>query len=421
MRYKNPSLFLYNIINIEQVAALDNLTGGATILVHTDGDTPAHLINRPENSFVDVYFTPKLLHTLGGQVQKSLDGIVDVFIANVQVPLVEHHRNLLDKNANIISRIANRNVVAMQRRAWSDMPTRVWGTPNIPPPLVAAAPISVVAAATQLSHLTTPICSPIKFSAPLADAKSSDEEWCEVGGASIAAANSAAPVQSSLTVAAALTSEPELLPCTPPSTEAVVDLCTSDESDTDVYVPLPLLSLQKFARPRPYIRLHNIAGVEKVGGITSASVSRTGSPTKSSATEGAVKSPVKVPRAAKVDSGNQSEPPTLLATTNLSHGGSRETSFMKSVSSQLALHSYGDFQPIVPPGPYSEQWLSKHQWPPRWANILRTVAEENSSGRWAEVLMEEYHVPEEAAEALKACIIDDFALHRANHLKAAQY
>jgi hypothetical protein len=82
----------------------------------------------------------------------------------------------------------------------------------------------------------------------------------------------------------------------------------------------------------------------------------------------------------------------------------------RSFANASQLPYYGNFRPIIPPGPNSERWLIEHGWPPQWANILRQVAEKRTYGRWVQVLVNEYQVGREAAEALKACIMDDFNL-----------
>lgn len=69
---------------------------------------------------------------------------------------------------------------------------------------------------------------------------------------------------------------------------------------------------------------------------------------------------------------------------------------------------YTRFSPIVPPGPSSERWLSENNWPPRFANVLRQVAEETSLGSWMEVLVERHNVDLEAAEAMVQCLIKDY-------------
>ena len=94
---------------ILQVTALDRLTGGVTVIVHTDCDMPQALINRVENSFADVYFTPHWQHSLYSQYQKPLAQIVNQFMSKIQVPAVEKHRTALEAAFGIKS-IANKNL-----------------------------------------------------------------------------------------------------------------------------------------------------------------------------------------------------------------------------------------------------------------------------------------------------------------------
>jgi hypothetical protein len=71
--------------------------------------------------------------------------------------------------------------------------------------------------------------------------------------------------------------------------------------------------------------------------------------------------------------------------------------------------AYGHFNPIISPGPCTESWLTKYGWQPEWANVVWKVAEMNMPGKWVEVLEKDYGVSRMSAEALKACIIEDYA------------
>ena len=79
------------------------------MIVHTDCDMPQALINRVENSFADVYFTPHWQHSLDSQYQKPLAQIVNQFMSEIQVPAVEKHRAALEAAFGIKS-IANKNL-----------------------------------------------------------------------------------------------------------------------------------------------------------------------------------------------------------------------------------------------------------------------------------------------------------------------
>jgi len=67
------------------------------------------------------------------------------------------------------------------------------------------------------------------------------------------------------------------------------------------------------------------------------------------------------------------------------------------------------FNPIIPPGPITEMWLFENGWAPQWGNTVRKVVEENTLSRWVPVLME-YEIDEMSAEALKHCVMKDYAL-----------
>ncbi|KZP18259.1 hypothetical protein FIBSPDRAFT_956430 [Athelia psychrophila] len=69
---------------------------------------------------------------------------------------------------------------------------------------------------------------------------------------------------------------------------------------------------------------------------------------------------------------------------------------------------YTRFSPIIPSGPSSERWLAENQWPPRFTNVLREVAEDNSLGKWADVLVEKHNVDRESAGAMVKCLLEDF-------------
>lgn len=344
--YSDPPPSLTNFV--KQVAALDNLTGGATVVVHTDCNTPSHLINRPENNFVDAYFTPQLLPIMAGKVQEPLNSIVDAFIVNVQVPLVESHRNFLHAKAKSVSCAANRNVVITRRSVWGTMPARVWGTidssPKILSPSAASVPVGISADIKDVPVQSTPP----KTSVPLL------EEWCEISKALAVATDPTAPAS------------PKVIPTS--LAEAAIDLCTSDEDDGDAYIPLPPSSLQRFARPKPYVRIRDNAGADNVGGIAPIPNVSSGS----LVVPHAVKLQRTFAKAAHAVSSNSS--PTISMTTSVSPTMSNSPvdmdRFSASISSRTTLRSYGIFQPIVPPGPCSEEWLSNHQWPPQWANVL---------------------------------------------------
>jgi hypothetical protein len=54
-------------------------------------------------------------------------------------------------------------------------------------------------------------------------------------------------------------------------------------------------------------------------------------------------------------------------------------------------------------------WLFENGWAPQWGNTVRKVVEENTLSRWVPVLME-YEIDEMSAEALKHCVMKDYAL-----------
>jgi hypothetical protein len=77
---------------------------------------------------------------------------------------------------------------------------------------------------------------------------------------------------------------------------------------------------------------------------------------------------------------------------------------------QQVIPAYAGFNPIIPPGPITEKWLMVNGWAPQWGNVVRKVAEECTLARWVPVLMECYEIDAASAEALKHCIMKDFAL-----------
>ena len=77
------------------------------------------------------------------------------------------------------------------------------------------------------------------------------------------------------------------------------------------------------------------------------------------------------------------------------------------------------FDPIVPPGPRTEQWLEENGWHPRWANTFREVAEEYSMGKWVRVLVSDYEISIDTAEVITACIMDDFNLQHTSTSSSA--
>jgi hypothetical protein len=77
---------------------------------------------------------------------------------------------------------------------------------------------------------------------------------------------------------------------------------------------------------------------------------------------------------------------------------------------QQVIHAYGHFNPIIPPGPITENWLLENGWAPQWGTVVRKVAEENTLGNWVPVLMDVYGIDGRSAEALMHCIMKDFAL-----------
>ncbi|KAF7975663.1 hypothetical protein HWV62_8749 [Athelia sp. TMB] len=72
---------------------------------------------------------------------------------------------------------------------------------------------------------------------------------------------------------------------------------------------------------------------------------------------------------------------------------------------------YTCFTPIIPPGPATERWLLDNKWPPRFANVLREVAEELSLGSWVNVLMEKHNVDHKSAKAMVKCLLEDKTLN----------
>ena len=83
-------------------------------------------------------------------------------------------------------------------------------------------------------------------------------------------------------------------------------------------------------------------------------------------------------------------------------------------------HAYPAFNPIVPPGPCTEQWVDENGWHPRWANTFREVAEMYSQGKWVHILVTQYEIAVETAETIVACIMYDYDVQRTSTLLSAR-
>jgi hypothetical protein len=84
------------------------------------------------------------------------------------------------------------------------------------------------------------------------------------------------------------------------------------------------------------------------------------------------------------------------------------------VSVSGTTHAHLAFDPIVPLGPHTEQWIEENEWHPQWATIFRDIAEMYSQGKWVHVLVTQYMIPIETAEAIIACIMYDHNVQHAS-------
>lgn len=117
----------------------------------------------------------------------------------------------------------------------------------------------------------------------------------------------------------------------------------------------------------------------------------------------------------------QTEGPSVVPYNVLSVRGTSTTTpgLPTTQTSELTHTPIHVFDPIVPPGPRTEQWLDENQWHPRWANVFRKVAEEYSMGKWVHILVSDYGISTVTAEAISDCIIDDFNLQRTSTSSSA--
>jgi hypothetical protein len=117
----------------------------------------------------------------------------------------------------------------------------------------------------------------------------------------------------------------------------------------------------------------------------------------------------------------QTEGPSVIPYNVLSVRGMSDTTPRPPTTQTSELtHALNHvFDPIVPPGPRTEQWLDENQWHPRWANVFREVAEEYSMGKWVRILVSDYGISTDTAEAISACIVADFNLQRTSTSSSA--
>jgi hypothetical protein len=117
----------------------------------------------------------------------------------------------------------------------------------------------------------------------------------------------------------------------------------------------------------------------------------------------------------------QTKGPSVVPYNVLSVRGTSKTTpgLPTTQTSELTHAPTHVFDPIVPPGPRTEQWLDENQWHPRWANVFRKVAEEYSMGKWVHILVSDYGISTDTAEAISACIVDDFNLQRTSTSSSA--
>ena len=85
---------------------------------------------------------------------------------------------------------------------------------------------------------------------------------------------------------------------------------------------------------------------------------------------------------------------------------------LSQASVSVTKGAYPAFDPIIPPGPHTKRWIDENRWHPRWANTFRDVAETYSQGKWVHILVTQYKIPMETAEAIVACIMYDLDVQR---------
>lgn len=145
------------------------------MIMHTDCDMSPILINQPENSFADVYFTPYWQCKLASVYQKPLARLVNQFISEIQVPAVEQHRASLNvafgikttANKNLTNHAHVPGALVPGRMHTLNMPTSPWrGRPTM---LTAAEPAEhlqlQVAVATHSINTSNDPVTPPRFTA----------------------------------------------------------------------------------------------------------------------------------------------------------------------------------------------------------------------------------------------------------------
>lgn len=340
---------------------MDRLSGCATLIMQT-GAPAAKIINVAENNFAQVYFTPHWMEHLPA-AHEPLSLMVAASVRDVQVPVVAQHRAQLGNDK------ATQNIQGYTHVPSGFVPTKM--------------------------ALNGHSCSPWRGGRRgpgakvinISDSDDSDNE------------NGAMP--STPSRPSSNTPNPAALGFgrTHP---AINEKTTVSKPEEKKDVTMPALcagaaslkdgDLKRYASPNPFTPR---------------------------ATPTAPSTPFPAPAAINVvsNSSSQQERYSLGSTistvssitTSPSSPNGTSSESVSSVSHPTASY-YTRFNPIIPPGPSSERWLAENGWSPRFANVLREVAEENSLGSWADILVENHGVERESAGAMVRCLLKDFEL-----------
>lgn len=337
---------------------MDRLSGGATLIMQT-GLPSAKVINVAANNFAQVYFTPRWMTCLSTTVHKPLSLIVRAFISDVQVPVVTHQRARLgdDKaSENIQGHAHIPKGLVPATMTLNSHPCSPW----------RGGPRGVVATTNTAGSLTLPPLRGEIIEIPDSD-DSDNEDGAMPSTPSRPSSNMPNPaVRGFLRTRSAINKD-----ITTPA------LCVDTASLADVAG-----DLKRYASPHPFVPQ------------ATPTPASTPFPTTSAIGAGSDFSS----RQERPSSGSTPSTVSSITTSSFSPYGAPTTSY------------YTRFNPIIPPGPSSERWLAENGWQPRFANVLREVAEATSLGSWADVLAEKHSVDRESAEAMVKCLLEDFEL-----------
>jgi hypothetical protein len=383
------------------------------------------------------------MHDMSAQLQGPLSELVNRFIYEVQVPVVARRRVIMEEtfgiyhpaNTNVLnydhiplslvpdSMITQGRVMSLWRgrpKASTTTTVAVRTTDAADNTAAAAVPPNL-ATPSRSTKSNQPILSPesdtawfaspeVAFAVDLVSAKHMQKnKGKEDKGTPLSALRT--PMTPSRTTAsrasqlvrfAAQPAQPGQTLTGSSNDLMAIDLSDSDGEDS-LSKPLPISALRLHARPNPFTAQQLDAHAQQMALVTAFS---TAAPTL-------ITLPTLPSNANPASEGDNHE---IVATSPSSVSSLGVSTLAESppLLAPLTPSSYGGFNPIVPPGPYSEHWLFEHGWPMQWANVLRTVAEEHTCGKWVHVLVEEYGVGHVAAEAIRDCIMADYEHNRLN-------